>query len=131
MKPPRNIRLFGFPLSWVLASCALSPAADQTEQFSPVYGAGRIPFALNIEQVQPGIPELPTLHSYVAAHDGAAWLFLGGRTNGLHGMTGMGAFPTASASADLWVVDLPAGRSWRLKSPRPVVSPRRVRADRL
>lgn len=95
------------------AGAQLCPATDQTAEFTLVHSAANIPFELAIEQVNAGIAELPTLHSYVLGHSGTAWLFLGGRTNGLHGMTGQGAFPTASANSDLWVVDLAAGRSWR------------------
>ena len=99
-------------LRLLLTSSVCCLAADQTTQLSPIHESGHLPFTLQIEQTNAGTAPLPTLHSYTAAVSGGDWLFLGGRTNGLHGMTGHTAFPEASANADIWVVDLHGGRSW-------------------
>jgi hypothetical protein len=88
------------------------PAAHQTADFSPVYASDHLPFTIRIEQVNAGPAALPTLHSYIVAVWEGQWLFLGGRTNGLHGMTGMDGFPPASANTDLWVVDRTGQQSW-------------------
>jgi len=87
-------------------------AAHQTADFSPIHGSGHLPFSLRIEQAHAGLEPMPTLHSFVAAQWQGRWLFLGGRTNGLHGMTGQAAFPTASANTDVWVVDPAGQRTW-------------------
>jgi len=68
---------------------------------------GVLPFDLRLEEVT--IPDAPGLHSYAAAvveegpHKGS-WLLLGGRTNGLHNLTGH-SFPTQERNTNVWVVD--------------------------
>jgi hypothetical protein len=97
----------------VLWGASVARAAHQTASFSPIYDSDHLPFRIRVEQVGAGSAALPTLHSYVVAVWEDQWIFLGGRTNGLHGMTGQGAFPTASANGEVWVVDRAGGHSWR------------------
>jgi hypothetical protein len=87
-------------------------AAHQTDSFSPIHGAEHLPFRLRLELAHQNLQPTPTLHSFAAASWDGCWLILGGRTNGLHGMTGQSAFPTAAANTDVWVVDPAAQRTW-------------------
>lgn len=96
----------------LLSTACWCLGSDQTETLSPIHGAGHVPFSLQIRHVNAGTMPRPTLHSYVGAHQGGLWLMLGGRTNGLHGMTGQNGFPTASANSDVWAVDSAGNQSW-------------------
>ena len=62
-----------------------------------------------------GTVEVPTLHSYAVGEYDGKWLFLSGRTNGLHGFNGAqpnGNFPSASQNREVWVVDIENRQTW-------------------
>jgi len=66
------------------------------------YGA-MPPFTVQIEAIN-GI-NIPGLHSFAFAQSGDKWLFVGGRTNGLHGLNSSGSFPSEYANNSVIVVD--------------------------
>ncbi len=69
-----------------------------------------VPFEVELEEVN--FPDLPALHSFAFGEWDGKWVFLGGRSNGLHGFFPFSGFPVASANSYLWVVDGQTGESW-------------------
>lgn len=68
-----------------------------------------LPFTVDLVELTR--PEVPALHSFAwAEHDGL-WLFVAGRTDGLHGF-GEDPFPNPFASDEIWVVDPATGDAW-------------------
>lgn len=107
-------RAFSAALLFVLLS-AVVEGQHQTPTTSPVSLTNNLGYTIGLRQVDFGIQELPTLHSYaMGTHDGK-WIMLAGRTNGLHGFTNSGQtnFPVASQNRDVWVIDPASGQSWR------------------
>jgi hypothetical protein len=70
-----------------------------------------LPFDLTLKEVTP--TKFPGLHSFASAvvqegpHRGK-WLVLGGRTNGMHNLTGK-SFPTQERNTNVWVLDQETG----------------------
>jgi len=74
-----------------------------------VYSA--VPFNVELEQIN--IPGAPSLHSFAFAQYNGKWLFIGGRTNGLHGFSNtLPAFPRAYANRNIFVVDPNTNQVW-------------------
>jgi len=48
---------------------------------------------------------IPGFHSFAFAENGTRWLIIGGRTNGLHGMSSNDNFPTQYANNNIIVID--------------------------
>lgn len=84
----------------------------QTTVLTEPYVNGSIPYTLEIKEVSIGSASVPNIHSIAAAEWQGQWVFLGGRTNGLHGMTGMNAFDPAYENRELWVIDPEGQQSW-------------------
>jgi len=75
-------------------------------------GYSAVPFTIEIEQVQ--IPGAPSLHSFAFAQSNGKWLFIGGRTNGLHGFSvTVPSFPRAYANRNIFVVDPATNQVWQ------------------
>lgn len=68
------------------------------------------PFTVELEPMN--IPGAPALHSFTFAKYGTKWLFIGGRTNGLHGMTPATAFPRTYSNRMVYVVDYTTNEVW-------------------
>jgi hypothetical protein len=87
-----------FTTMLIPASSALTPA--------------RLPFRVNIEEVS--FPGAPALHSFAAAQSNGKWLFIGGRTNGIHSFDPLpiNNFPPSQANHWVWVVDPLVGQAW-------------------
>src|SRR5215510_15567985 len=68
------------------------------------------PFAVTIAD-EP-ITAMPGIHSFAFAESNGKWLFIGGRTNGLHGFLTPFAFETAYANDTITVVDPVANVNW-------------------
>ncbi|MGZ4157529.1 MAG: hypothetical protein ACXVED_10285, partial [Bacteroidia bacterium] len=66
------------------------------------YGA-MPPFTIQIEAIN-GI-NIPGFHSFAFAQSGDKWLFIGGRTNGLHGVNSSDGFPPEFKNDAVTVVD--------------------------
>ncbi len=61
------------------------------------------PFTIQVEAIT-GI-SIPGLHSFAFAQSGDKWLFIGGRTNGLHGLNSNDGFPSEYKNNAIIVVD--------------------------
>lgn len=85
----------------------------QTDSFSLPYVDGVLPYTVEISEVSLDPAPLPNIHSIAAAEWDGQWVFMAGRTNGLHGMTGMGAFDPAFENREIWVVNPRSRESWR------------------
>ena len=78
---------------------------------SPVLG-GLLPYSVALREVSLAPAALPNLHSAAVAIWDDQWVLLGGRTNGLHGMTGMNAFDPQYENREVWVIDPVTRQSW-------------------
>ena len=61
------------------------------------------PYTIELERIY--IPGSPAIHSFSFAESNGKWLFIGGRTNGLHGFNGADAFPKQYSNVKMFVVD--------------------------
>lgn len=61
------------------------------------------PYTIELERIF--IPGAPAIHSFSFAESGGKWMFVGGRTNGLHGFNGADAFPKQYSNKNIFVVD--------------------------
>ncbi len=92
----------------VLAFASAASARDnQTATLTPIQPGGA-PFTLSIEQVEWTGDPLPAIHSAATAVFGDKWVFIGGRTAGLHGFAcnAMQNFAPAEFSDEIIVIDL-------------------------
>ncbi|HMQ70319.1 MAG TPA: T9SS type A sorting domain-containing protein [Ignavibacteria bacterium] len=61
------------------------------------------PYAIELERIN--MPGAPAIHSFAFAEADGKWLFIGGRTNGLHGFNPGNAFPKQYSNINIFVVD--------------------------
>jgi hypothetical protein len=61
------------------------------------------PFQLQLQAING--THLPGLHSFAFAQSGDKWLFIGGRTNGLHGLNNNDSFPPEYKNDEVIVID--------------------------
>lgn len=92
---------------WVLAitisTLSVAYAANQTADTSPILSGSDLPFDITIEKEA---FELPVgLHSGAVAIYNGQWVFIGGRTNGLHGFINNGSFPEPYQNKAIYVVN--------------------------
>jgi hypothetical protein len=93
-------------------------AYGQGSDYSPVLLNSPLPYRVELRQYSMGQVDIPTLHSYAVGELGAGkFLFISGRTNGLHGFDCCtfpeGNFPPESQNRDVWVIDFPNKQTWR------------------
>ncbi|MFM1902501.1 MAG: hypothetical protein RLZZ440_401 [Planctomycetota bacterium] len=88
-------------------------AANQTATVSQVEITG-LPYAIHLETADMGSATLPTLQSFATGYHDGKWVFVAGRTNGLHNFTedGLVNFPPEYQNAEIWVIDPAAKLSW-------------------
>lgn len=87
---------------------------NQTETLTPILTVHNLPFNVEIELEDFSLPV--GLHSGVSAIYKGKWLFLAGRTNGLHGFApDDNNFPPSLQNTDIYVVD-PANKTVLFKS---------------
>lgn len=76
---------------------------NQTDDITPVIVNAKLPFSISIEladfQVAGGI------HSTAVGQEGSNYLFITGRTNGLHGFANSGDFPPSQQNRTVFVVN--------------------------
>jgi Secretion system C-terminal sorting domain len=72
------------------------------KKISAQYGA-MPPFTVQVEAI--GATTIPGMHSLAFAQSGDKWLFIGGRTNGLHGINSSGSFPPEYINNTVTVID--------------------------
>ncbi len=89
-------------------------AAHQTDTLTPV-SIGGLPYNISVQKYDFGAADLPTLHSYAAAHYDDKWILFAGKTNGLHTFdtTGPNGFTPETQNREVWVIDPVAKQSWR------------------
>ena len=61
------------------------------------------PYTIELERIY--IPGAPAIHSFSFAESNGKWMFVGGRTNGLHGFNANDAFPKQFSNKNIFVVD--------------------------
>jgi hypothetical protein len=71
--------------------------------FSAQFSFAQQQFTVDIEEIT--IPNLPALHSGAHAELDNKWIFIGGRTNGLHGFQTANSFPFYGINNTIYVVD--------------------------
>lgn len=96
--------------AWVFASFlnfANPLTANQTDAVTPILPQTLLPFSIEIEQESLLLPS-GLQAGATAMHDGK-WLYLAGRTNGLHGFDpGNNNFPPLEQNTTIYVIDLQA-----------------------
>ncbi len=119
MLNPRHIVFIAFQVLLLTVSftpLTLGQGNHQTpaETLAVLQTDGGLPFTISVSEVDFGSAEMPTLHSYAAAHYGGKWVLMAGRTSGLHGITGSElGFPSQYQNRDIWVIDPDGMQSWR------------------
>jgi len=77
---------------------------NQTATLSPVFNQDDIPFTISIEKIPFSLPT--GIHSGATAVWKDKWVFVAGRTNGLHGFNPGNNFPPSEQNTVIYVVDL-------------------------
>ncbi len=68
------------------------------------------PYAIELQNYP--MPGAPAIHSFAFAKWGGKWLFIGGRTNGMHGFNPNNAFPKQYSNVNIFVVDPVTVQTW-------------------
>ena len=98
-------------LSLFLSIATLGHAQHQTLLDPPLVG-GTLPYSITLREISLAPAPTPTLHSVAAAKWDGQWIFLAGRTSGLHGMTGQNAFDPQFENRSVWIIDPVSKQSW-------------------
>lgn len=95
---------------------AQAPAND-----SPVVDTGQVPYSIELRPIS--IPNAPALQGASFAQLHGKWLFIGGRTNGLHGFdSNTQNFPPEYQNRDVIVIEPRTGRVWTRSLDDPGIS---------
>ncbi len=88
-------------------------ADNQTTDVSPILTSG-LSYSIGLQVADMGSATLPTLQSYAVGSYNGEWIFVAGRTNGLHNFTNDGLlnFPPAFQNQDIWIVDPTTKQTW-------------------
>jgi hypothetical protein len=76
----------------------------------PIVDTGQVPFQIQVTPVD--IPNAPQLQSAAYAQYDGKWLFIGGRTNGLHSFGSGQDFPPQYQNRGIVVIDPRTGQVW-------------------
>lgn len=88
----------------------------------PVVDTGQLPYSIQLRPVS--IPNAPALQGASFAQLHGRWLFIGGRTNGLHGFDSNAQnFPPEYQNRDAIVIEPKTGRVWTRSLVGPELSP--------
>lgn len=91
-------------LVYIAAGITVSNATNnQTDDLSPVLPAAGLPFRVVLEKADFQLPV--GLHSGIVGMYKGLWIFIAGRTNGLHGFDPTGAFPRSAQNTTIYVVN--------------------------
>ena len=101
------------PLLSAFPLLAVAQSIDQTSTYSPVLTTG-LPYTISLKSVDLGGANLPTLQSYAYGTYDGEWVFVDGRTSGLHLFTADGKvnFPPKEQNTSIWVVDPLTKQTW-------------------
>jgi hypothetical protein len=69
-----------------------------------------LPFTLELEEAT--FSNWPGLHSFAFGEWDGKWVFIAGRSNGLHGFFPFTGFPESNANDKIWVMDGQTGELW-------------------
>lgn len=99
----------GAALTALLTISSLTPAhafitENQTDTTTPILPPDNLPFTISIQQHAYNLPV--GLHSGASASYKGEWLFIAGRTNGLHGFGNGQNFPPSQQNTVAYVIDL-------------------------
>lgn len=83
---------------------SLHAGPNQTDDITPVLVNASVPFSISIEQASVQIPG--GIQSMAVGQDGSKFLFIAGRTNGLHGFANSGDFPPSQQNTSVFVLDV-------------------------
>jgi hypothetical protein len=82
-----------------------------SSSFPIVDTKGQVPFQIQVTPLT--VPDAPALQSAASAEYGGKWLFIGGRTDGLHGMVPLlNNFPPKYENRNIVVIDPSTGQVW-------------------
>lgn len=70
----------------------------------------QLPFTIEMEETT--FQDWPGLHSFAFGEYDGKWVFLAGRSNGLHGFFPFTGFPISEANDKIWVMDAESGEVW-------------------
>ena len=89
---------------WIAALMLTAGAANanQTATISPLHSAADLPFTITVSRAAITLPA--GIHSGAYAVHNGRWLFIAGRTNGMHGF-GSDPFPPEKQNTTVYVVD--------------------------
>lgn len=84
--------------------------------YSPVQLNSVLPYRVEVRPYSMGQVDVPTLHSYAVGEYDGKFLFISGRTNGLHGFDccfdPAENFPPQSQNSDVWLIDFASRQTW-------------------
>ena len=94
-----------------LETRTLLSATPAASSFPIVANHGQVPFQVQLTPLT--IPDAPGLQSAASAEYDGKWLFIGGRTDGLHGMVPLlNNFPPKYENRNIIVIDPTTGQVW-------------------
>jgi hypothetical protein len=84
--------------------------------YTPVQLNSALPYRVEVRPYPMGQVDVPTLHSYAVGEYDGKFLFISGRTNGLHGFdccfNPEENFPPQSQNRDVWLIDFANRQTW-------------------
>ena len=95
-------KFFSFGLSILLFATNSAESTNQTSTLSPIESPDSLPFTISIDTASFNLPT--GIHSGVFATHKGKWLFLAGRSNGMHGFAA-NPFPPMNQNKTAFVVD--------------------------
>jgi hypothetical protein len=89
-------------------------ASNQTATLSPIVVDGGLAYNIRLRPYDFPADRLPTLQSFAKAQYEGKWIFIAGRTHGLHDTkkSGLESFPPAHQNREVWVIDPVSRESW-------------------
>ena len=110
MKSLRLLRNLAFTILCSALPLSLSADSNQTDSLSAVLDGSLLPFSIEIEAAEFSLPT--GLQAFAGAIYKDKWIFLAGRTNGLHAFGNIGNnFPPRYQNTSVYVVDPATGIS--------------------
>jgi hypothetical protein len=85
-------------------------AATTADSSGPIVDRGQLPFRIKLTPLN--IPGAPALQSAATGQFQGKWLFIGGRTNGLHGFSSGQDFPPEYQNRNIIVIDPKTRHVW-------------------
>lgn len=90
-------------IATLLYACTAYPGVNQTDDVTPVLTNAALPFSITLELTDMQIPG--GIHSTAIGQYGSHYLFITGRTNGLHGFSNNDDFPPSQQNKTIFVLN--------------------------